>query len=99
MQLAEFALAAALPAAHALQVRSTTALPSLAIEFPGLQVLFATQSVEDDPSLSQVPAAQLSFGEVAPAQYVPASHTAHCVGLLKLPAWVCTVPAAQLPCA
>jgi hypothetical protein len=48
------------PAAQAVQTRSETAVPSVAMYEPGTQSEYGKQDVAGSPSLSQLPAAQTS---------------------------------------
>jgi hypothetical protein len=45
-----------------------------------------------------VPDAHAIFDAVPPAQKVPFAHAAHVGGAVAVPATVCSVPAAQVPC-
>jgi hypothetical protein len=83
---------------QAVQVRSVVVDPPLVTCVPVKQVVLSTQTVAGSPSESQVPAAQGNAGLVPPAQYSPALHEAHTAAEVEVPAAICTMPAAQLPC-
>jgi hypothetical protein len=97
MQPGAFAVVLNVPPAHALQTRSVVGVPSLVIQFPGLQTLMAAHGVAGSLSWSHVPAEQVAGGFVPPAQNCPATHAWHTAAEVEVPAAVCTVPAAQLP--
>jgi hypothetical protein len=99
VQLLAFDVTLNVPLAHAKQVRSAVAFPSLPTRVPATQFDFATQSVAELPSLSQVTPAQSILPLSPPAQYVPAPHASQTVGELEVPNEVFSVPAAHAPCA
>jgi len=68
VQLGAFVVVLYVPLAQPVQVRFAVALPAKTTDCPGTQLVQATQAVAGFSSWSQVPAAQASFGAVAPAQ-------------------------------
>ena len=76
-------------------MRSLVVVPSVATDWPLTHMVLLTHAVAGSLSLSQVPAAQGSEGDVPPAQNAPALQAAQVGGIVIEPAAVCTVPAAQ----
>jgi len=82
-----------LPLGHAVQIRSVVAVPAAPTDSPAVQDVHGTHAVAALLSLSQVPLAQATFGEVPPAQYAPTSHASHTAAAVGVAGEVCTVPA------
>ena len=66
---------------------------------PAAQSVRVAQAVAGLPSWSQVLPPQGAAGVVSPAQYSPGLHVAHTGAVVLVPATLCTVPAAHMPCA
>ena len=84
-----------LPLGHAVQIRSVVAVPGEPTDSPAVHDVHGVQAVAALLSLSQVPIAQATFGEVPPAQYVPISHAWQVAAAVGVAGEVCTVPAGQ----
>jgi len=84
-----------LPLAHAVQIRSVVVVPATLTDSPGVHEVHGKHAVAALLSLSQVPLAHWTFGELPPAQYVPTSQAAQTAAVVEVAACVCTVPAAQ----
>ena len=98
MQAAALAAVLNEPLAHAVHTRSLVAVPAEPTKVPGKHDVLATQGVAALRSLSQLSAAQATGAAMPPAQYCPAAQAAQTVSDVEVPASVCTVPAAQVPC-
>jgi hypothetical protein len=84
---------------QAAQVRFVVALPSLTTDCPAAQSVRVAHAVAGLPSWSQVLPPQATAAVVWPAQYSPGLHVAHTGAMVLVPAALCTVPAAHMPCA
>jgi hypothetical protein len=89
VQLAALLAVLKVPAAHAVQLRSLMAVPSLATKVPARQIVFATHWVAGLASWSQVPAVHATWALLPPGQYCPGTQAVQALPL-------CTVPAGQV---
>ena len=97
MQLEPSIIVLNVPPGHAEHTRSAVGVPSVTMYDPGAQIDIGTQGVAGLASSSNMPTAHVNAGDVAPAQYWPATHTVQIVGEVDVPAPVCTVPASHAP--
>ena len=83
---------------QAVQVRLVVALPSLTTDCPATQFVRAPHAVAGLPSSSHVVPPQVTVAVVPPAQYSPGLHASHTGAAMLVPAALCSVPAAHMPC-
>jgi hypothetical protein len=98
VQLGAFIAVLYVSPVQAAQVRFVVALPSLATDCPATQFVRAPHGVAGFPSWSQVLPPQVNAGVVPPAQYSPGLHASHTGADMLVPAALCSVPAAHMPC-
>jgi hypothetical protein len=87
-QLSAFSVEVKVPVAQSPQVRLVVGLPAVRTYLPATQVVRFTQGVAGEPSSSQVPAGQMSWGLVPPLQELPAGHAVQPAGVLLVAAVV-----------
>lgn len=85
------------PVPQGLQVLSVVAVPQVTRRWPAVHTVHGVQAVAAFASWSQVLGAQVTFGVVPPAQYVPAAQGAQPGAAVGVPAVSCSVPGAHAP--
>ena len=84
---------------QAVQLRSVVASPLLTTDWPATQFVRVAHAVAGLPSSSQVLPTQATAAVEPPAQYSPALQLSHTGAVVLVPGALCSVPAAQDPCA
>jgi hypothetical protein len=93
VQLNRFVAEVYFCAGQSVQVRSVVADPASEMYLPATHVVLSTHTVAGSASSSQVVSEQATAGSVPPAQYWPASQSAHTALLVDVAGAVWTVPA------